>query len=80
MNQLLIKHVDCGREMSKETHKVLIEKQFNIVDFWFFYSFFVCLFVFGFWFFIVVVVVFYFNYYESKKSKNWRTIPNNVVN
>ena len=27
-----IKHVDCGREMSKEAHKVLIEKQFKIVD------------------------------------------------
>ena len=29
-----IKHVDCGREMSKEAHKVLIEKQFKIVDFY----------------------------------------------
>ena len=29
-----IKHVDCGREMSKETHKVLIEKQFKIGDFY----------------------------------------------
>ena len=29
-----IKHVDCGREVSKETHKVLIEKQFKIVDFY----------------------------------------------
>ena len=28
----------------------------------------------------VVVVVFSFNYYENKKSKNWRTIPSNVVN
>ena len=28
-----IKHVDCGREASKEAHKVLIEKQFKIVDF-----------------------------------------------
>ena len=23
-----IKHVDCGREVSKEAHKVLIEKKF----------------------------------------------------
>ena len=29
-----IKHVDCGREVSKEAHKVLIEKQFKIVDFY----------------------------------------------
>ena len=29
-----IKHVDCGREMSKEAHKVLIAKQFKIVDFY----------------------------------------------
>ena len=28
-----IKHVDCNREVSKEAHKVLIEKQFKIVDF-----------------------------------------------
>ena len=27
-----IKHIDCCREMSKEAHKVLIEKQFKIVD------------------------------------------------
>ena len=49
--------------------------------FLFFYSFF-CLFV-GFlfsFFFSFFVVIFFFNYYESKKSKNWRTIPNNVVN
>ena len=29
-----IKHVDCGREVSKKAHKVLIEKQFKIVDFY----------------------------------------------
>ena len=29
-----IKHVDCGGEVSKEAHKVLIEKQFKIVDFY----------------------------------------------
>ena len=29
-----IKHVDCGREVSKEAHRVLIEKQFKIVDFY----------------------------------------------
>ena len=29
-----IKHVDCGREVSKEAHKVLVEKQFKIVDFY----------------------------------------------
>ena len=29
-----IKHVDCGREMSKEAHKVLIAKQLKIVDFY----------------------------------------------
>ena len=28
-----IKHVDCGREVTKEAHKVLIEKQFKIVEF-----------------------------------------------
>ena len=27
------KHVDCGREVSKEAQKVLIRKQFKIVDF-----------------------------------------------
>ena len=29
-----ITHVDCGREVSKEAHKVLIEKQFKFVDFY----------------------------------------------
>ena len=29
-----IKHVDCGREVSKEAHKVLIEKTKKIVDFY----------------------------------------------
>ena len=28
-----IKHVDCGREVTKEAHKVLIGKQLKIVDF-----------------------------------------------
>ena len=43
---------------------------------------FVCLvgWVYFFFFFLFFFVVFSFNYYESKKSKNWRTIPNNVVN
>ena len=30
----VIKHVDCGREVSKEAHEVLIEKQFKTVDFY----------------------------------------------
>ena len=30
----VIKHVDCGREVSKEAHEVPIEKQFKIVDFY----------------------------------------------
>ena len=29
-----IKHVDCGREVTKEAHKVLIGKQLEIVDFY----------------------------------------------
>ena len=29
-----IKHVDCGRGVSKEAHKVLIEKTKKIVDFY----------------------------------------------
>ena len=47
-----------------------------------FYFLFVCLcfFLFFVFVFVVVVVFFSFKYYESKKSKNWRTIPNNVVN
>ena len=36
-----------------------------------FYFSFVCLFV---WF-LLLLLFFSFNYYESKKSKNWRTIP-----
>ena len=47
-----------------------------------FYFLFVCLCFFYFFVFVFVVVVLFFSfkYYESKKSKNWRTIPNNVVN